>query len=318
MLKKILKSRIFRLGAAVVLLVFIVSKFDIDILAAFRRMQKPYYILFVLILSQLINPIIASKRWSIFLSELGINMSLGSLLRISFSSIFYGFLLPSGQASDGFRMYSIEKLNPENRGVSGGTVIADRMIGFIVFCLIASIGSFYLPDDPKLKNIKITIFTFTFVLIAVTYLVTNKTIYGFISKIFLKIPYFTSLFTYLSKLHFGLTKIPYQRILPKVVPLIIIYQLSNITIAYFIFLAFDQTLPFYYHLALIPVIQVITVLPVSLANLGFREGLFMYFYGIIDVPDEVSFTVSLMYLILTGFVNAMIGGLIVLFQNMKK
>lgn len=281
-------------------------------------MQNPEYILFVLLLSQLINPIIASKRWSIFLSELGIHMSIASLLRISFSSIFYGFLLPSGQASDGFRMYSIEKLNPENRGVSGGTVIADRMIGFIVFCLIASIGSFYLPDDPQLKNIKIVIFAFSLILVAITYLITNKAIYGFISRLLQKIPYFKPLFNYLSKLHFGLTKIPYQRILPKVVPLIIIYQLSNIAIAYFIFLAFDQNLPFYYHLALIPVIQVITVLPVSLANLGFREGLFMYFYGIINVPDEVSFTVSLMYLILTGLVSATIGGVIVLVQNMKK
>lgn len=316
--KIIFKSRIFRLGAAIVLLIFIISKFDINILTAFEKLKNPYYILLVLLLSLLVNPIIASKRWNIFLAELGIKMKLSELIRISFSSVFYAFLLPSGQASDGFRMYSIEKLNPENRGFSGGTVIADRMIGFIVFCMIASLGSFFLPTDEKLANIKLAIFSFTLLLIVITFLITNKAIYSHLSGLFQKIPYFKSLFNYLDKLHLGLTKIPYKRILPKVLPLVVVYQLANITIAYLIFLAFDQYLPFYYHLALIPVIQVITVLPVSIANLGFREGLFIYFYNFINVDEEISFTVSLMYLILTGLVSALVGGLVVLMNNIKK
>ena len=95
------------------------------------------------------------------------------------------------------------------------------------------------------------------------------------------------------------------------------YQINNILIAHFIFLAYDIHLPFSYHLALIPVIQILTILPVSLASLGYREGLFIYFYQLADVPQNISFSVSLTYFMLTGLTISLIGGLVSLAEGTR-
>lgn len=317
-LKRIVKSRITRSCLAILILYFIISKFNIDVLDIFNNIKHPIYLFLVVGLTLILNPFVSNTRWKIFLEYSGIEIPLITLIKISFKSIFYALLLPSAQAADGFRMYAIEKLNPDKRGVSGGTVIADRMIGFIVFSFIACIGSYFLPANDDMIKIRAMIFGLTIVLLLVTLLITNKVIYRLISRLLQKINFLHIVIEYFNKIYLGLTEFPYKKIVPKVFPLIVIFQLTNILIAHLIFLAFGYDIDIYYHLALIPVIQVITILPVSMANLGVREGLFIYFYGFIDIPHDIAFSVSLLYLMLTGFVSAILGGVLVIFESSKE
>jgi len=65
------------------------------------------------------------------------------------------------------------------------------------------------------------------------------------------------------------------------------------------------------------VIQIIALLPVSYAGLGFREGVFIYFYKLLNVPAEVSFSVSIIYFLLTLGIPAVGGGILLLYDNLK-
>ena len=313
----ILSSRITRLVIAAALLYLITTRFQIKIFDIANSIENPRFMLFALFISVGINLFISAKRWQIFLKFSGISYPLPNLVKINVMSSFYSLLLPSGQALDGFRIYMIERRFPQKRGVSGSTVIADRMVGFIIFCFIACFGSFYLPETSATPEIKTAIFVFTGSLIFITVVIINHRIYRLVSGILVKIRFLRSVFMYLEKLHEGLIKQPYGKIIPKVAPLIFIYQIGNILIAHFIFLAYDVNLPFGYHLALVPVIQILTILPVSLASLGYREGLFIYFYGLINVPEHISFSVSLTYFMLTGFTISLIGGIVSLVEGSK-
>lgn len=313
----ILGSRITRLIIAAVLLYLIITRFQIKVFDVANNIENPRFIFLALCISLGINIFISAKRWQIFLKFSGISYRLPNLIRINVISAFYSLLLPSGQAVDGFRMYMIEKRFPEKRGHSGSTVVADRMIGFIIFCLIACFGSFYLPEASAMPQIRTAIFVFTGSLIFVIVIIINRRIYRVISNILARIKFLRSIFNYLEKLHYGLTQLPYNKIVPKVVPLIFIYQVNNILIAHFIFLAYGAEIPFGYHLALIPVIQILTILPVSLASLGYREGLFIYFYELINVPQNTSFSVSITYFVLTGLAVSLIGGLVSLADGSK-
>lgn len=304
----VLRSRIFRLMIAGALLFLIIEKFQIGIPDIANSIQKPGFLLLALLFSIGINIFISAKRWQIFLKFTGIHYSLPNLIKINVIATFYALFLPSGQAMDGFRIYMIEKRFPEQRGRSGSTVIADRLIGFIIFCLIACFGSFYLPETKSLPEIKIALFAFTGALVLVTAFILNHRIYKLVSNLLARISFLRPVFNYLEKLHEGLITLPYKKIIPKAVPLIFIFQLNNILIAHFIFLAYDENLPLSYHLALIPVIQILTILPVSLAGLGYREGLFIYFYKLINVPQHISFSVSLTYFMLTTLTISIIGG----------
>ena len=313
----ILRSRITRLFIAGVLLYLIITKFQIKVFDIANSIENPLFIFLALFTSIGINIFISAKRWQIFLRFLGISYTMSNLVKINVMSSFYSLLLPSGQAVDGFRIYMIEKRFPQKRGHSGSTVIADRIIGFIIFCVIACFGSFYLPETSAIPQIKAAIFIFTGSLVLVTAIILNPRMYRIISSILAKIKFLRSVFNYLEKLHEGLTQLPYHKIVPKVVPLIFIYQINNILIAHFIFLAYGVDLPFGYHLALIPVIQILTILPVSLASMGYREGLFIYFYKLINVPQNISFSVSLTYFMLTAFTISLIGGLVSLVDGTK-
>ena len=312
-----LRSRIARLIIGGVILYLIITKFQIKVFDIVKSIEQPGYMLLAFFISILINVFISAKRWQIFLKYSGIDYTLFSLVKINVMSSFYGLLLPSGQAMDGFRIYMIEKRFPEKRGISGSTVIADRLIGFIIFCLIACFGSFYLPSTNATPEIRTAIFFFTGALILIMVVIVNHRIYRLVSRILARINFLRSVFNYLEKLHEGLIKLPYKKLIPKVGPLIFIYQINNILIAHLIFLAYDVHLPFGYHLALVPVIQILTILPVSLASLGYREGLFIYFYKLINVPQNISFSVSLTYFILTGFTIALIGGVVSLVEGSK-
>ena len=313
----VLKSRITRLIIGGVLLYLIITGFQIKILDIAHSIEDPRFIFLALFISICINIFISAKRWQIFLKFSGIDYALVHLIKINVMSSFYGLLLPSGQAMDGFRIYMIEKRFPEKRGTSGSTVIADRLIGFIIFCFIACFGSFYLPETSAVPQIKAAIFIFTGSLILLSAVIVNHSMYKVVSNILTRINFLRSVFNYLEKLHEGLIRQPYYKIIPKAGPLIFMYQINNILIAHFIFLAYDIHLPFSYHLALIPVIQILTILPVSLASLGYREGLFIYFYQLADVPQNISFSVSLTYFMLTGLTISLIGGLVSLAEGTR-
>jgi uncharacterized protein (TIRG00374 family) len=96
---------------------------------------------------------------------------------------------------------------------------------------------------------------------------------------------------------------------------IVVFQLINILLAYFIFLSFKIDVPFYYHLVFIPIIQVITLLPLSVAGIGFREGVFIYFYKYLNVPAEISFSISIIYFLVSTGIPALIGGILILYEK---
>ena len=54
----------------------------------------------------------------------------------------------------------------------------------------------------------------------------------------------------------------------------------------------------------IPMIILVTLLPVPFYGLGFKEGAFIFFFSLVNIPNEISFSVSLMSypLLLVGII----------------
>ncbi len=130
-----------------------------------------------------------------------------------------------------------------------------------------------------------------------------------------KIQLFKTFLSYIENLYQSLYELPLRKVFFKALPFMLCFQLSNILIGCLLFYSFGIDLKFYIHLALLPVIQILTIIPLSLSGFGIREGAFVYFYSSLGVPTEISITVSILYfLVLTGTTAAM-GGMIVLFSN---
>jgi uncharacterized protein (TIRG00374 family) len=111
----------------------------------------------------------------------------------------------------------------------------------------------------------------------------------------------------------ALRELPLRRALPRALPLIVLFQLSMIAVVWALFRSLGTDLPFTIHLAFIPVISVITLLPASVGGFGLREGAYVHFYGLAGVPPDVAFVASVLFFLMTFGVTAVVGGVWSLF-----
>ena len=307
-----------RLLASMSLMIFIVLKYNISIRDALASLSHFEWLIVSFVLVLFVIPVVVANRWRLFLLYAGINEDAVTLLKINFVSVFWGILLPSSTGFDAIRIYNIERRHSSSRGIPGSTVIAERLFGFLLLCSIGVVGSLVVTDLKNITFVRVLIFTTMILLSLFVIVVTNKKIYHALLPMTHRIPVLRKPVSYVMNVHQSLTLLPYGKILPSALPLMLIFQLSGILNVYVIFRAMDIHIPFFYHLAIVPIIYIISILPVSISGFGIREGAFVYFYSVFGVDPAVSFTVSVLnYMILMG-IPAIIGGVLSIIGHISK
>jgi hypothetical protein len=71
-------------------------------------------------------------------------------------------------------------------------------------------------------------------------------------------------------------------------------QVTYIACVYLIGIALGMEVPFRFYLSSIPLIWIITMIPVSISGIGLREGGFVFFFSMIGVKSEKSIALSLL------------------------
>jgi glycosyltransferase 2 family protein len=309
------KSNLIKIVVTIIILVFVIIFFDIDYKAAIDAIDKPEYLLVALIFPIVVNPVISNNRWKYFLKVQGIEEKMDQLIKYNFVSIYFGLILPSTTGSDALRIYFIEKKHRNYRGKGGASVIIERLFGFIILAFLGFIGSlFILFRSASLKETMIS-GSICVVLLVVLFAIKNTYLRNISISFLTKIKRWPKIISFFSSLIQAIHQFPVKRSLKVSIPLILSFQFSTILCGYLIFKAVGVDLPFFYHLALFPLIQIISIIPVSLSGFGLREGSFVYFYGMLGVSKSIAFGVSLIYYAILILVPAFIGMLIYLNNN---
>ena len=101
----------------------------------------------------------------------------------------------------------------------------------------------------------------------------------------------------------------YRKVMFRIVMLSLFTQIIGIIIFYTAGLSLNISVPIIYYFLYIPVIQVIVLLPISIAGIGVREGAFVYFFTQLGVSRTQAFSLSLVVFSLS-LCLAFIGGII--------
>ena len=313
MRKKVVRS--FQLVISILLISIIYYKLDISF-SKINLTNLEYHWLFLAVLCRvLFMPFFASMRWKLFLRYVGVKEKLLSIIQINFLSAYWGLLMPSSTGLDLFRIIFIEKKHPGARGKVGSTVVAERLVGFILLSLIGFAGSLTVQDINQIASIRLILGCLVLLLLSILFILTNSQVYQSVINILNKIRFGHRPIGYLKKLYSALVELPFKKILPRALPIMILFQLSTIILGFLIFKAFNVNIPFLYHLALLPLIQIITIVPVSISGFGVREGAFVYFYSSLGVAPTVSFSVSILYYIISMGFPAICGAIISFSQH---
>lgn len=94
----------------------------------------------------------------------------------------------------------------------------------------------------------------------------------------------------------------------------LVYQILLVVLVMLYGLAIGQSLGFTSLLVVVPLVGLVTVVPVSLAGLGVREGAFVAFLGWLGLPMEQSFGIAVLSRLVNGVIIPLLGAAVFVFS----
>lgn len=266
-------------------LLYIIIDFDKILLIV---KEAKLNLLCIAILLILIRQVIQSFRFYEILRNANCSIGITKIAKHYFIGYFYNFFLPSSIGGDVARLVLMTKEGYKKNEI-GNLILLERFTGFFSLSIIALWGlSIY-----NIKGINpywIYGLTCLFVLVLILFVTIRK------STFFKPISTWFKVFDAISLRSFS-----------YIFFLSFIFQVFSIFIRYFLGLTFNIQVEFEYYLLFIPLINIVTLIPISINGFGTREAAFIFLFGLVGLGNEeatvLSFSSYIMMLFL-GIIGA--------------
>ena len=250
-------------------------------------------------------------RWWLLLRATDLPQSWPRAFRLTFMGFFFNNVVPGQTGGDLVRAYYIARENPKRRTDSVSTVLVDRLLGITALALIAAA---VIPTNPDL------------------YGKGAKVIYGFLALLAVSsLVFFSKRMRRLLRLDRLLRKLPFQELFRKVDRSIFLYRYRKATLTVCLVLSFAVHIliisalgvlgrgleihqPFPVYLANVPIIFILSSLPLTPAGWGVGELLFVFFFGAAGVLPAKAMALSLIFRVSAAFLS-LLGGVFLLLEK---
>jgi len=308
---------ILRIGISILILGFLFAKTDLKNLKNTISNFNPYIYggAFIILL---VHQGLWAYAWKITLEEKNTKLKFSEIFRAVIISHFFGTFLPSSLGPDIILTFNIGRSLPEKQHAPSSLLFI-RIINMAGILLASGIALMLLPQFFLIKNI--LIFTWIFLLgIWIAYWIAlHPIVRKIFDKIIQKYPkYFRTIYKIFDSFStFGMDK----KVLIKVWVAGIGMALIKVCIDYTIARSLGIKVPYLWFLALIPAVSIISMIPISIAGLGIREGAYIGFFAIMGVSSSQSISISLtvftlnLLLCLTGGILYLTHGTFVKLKN---
>lgn len=238
------------------------------------------------------------------LSSVFKNVSTWILTKHYFIGSMFNLFLPTTIGGDGIRVFLLAEEGIEKKdGLL--LVLVERFIGFFSFILFSFFACF-LVDIPNLWRLGIVgIFVAYAGLVALAIFVPDKGSELPVVGAFIKS------FHQLKK---------HKKLLFYTLLVSVFYQFISILMRYFVAVAFGIEVPLMAFLAFIPLINIVTLLPISFGGVGLREAAFVFFFAQVGLSQEEAILISVgsfIALTITGIIGALIYFYDKIFKNVQ-
>jgi len=281
----------------------------------------PGYLLAALVVA-LLGVVVRAYRWQILLSALEVEVPLGQLTALYFIGFLFTNVLPTGFGGDPIRMYELSRYT-HRAAESAGTVLADRFFGLIVLQAMAVVALAFGYPLVEPWMIAFTVLLFVGSLVAV-WLLLNRRLW---QKLGERLKPLASLGQKQgSILNSALSKVEgiatglkrfYESLHGYSIPAVgktlsvsLVFNILLITMNYLLGLSLGDRVSIWYYLLFVPITSIVTILPVSFAGLGVREGAYVFLFTQAGMPRETALSLSLLVYVISIFVPGLIGGVI--------
>jgi len=291
----------FSLGIVVILL----FKTDVDnLLHTIINSNYWYFILSFLV--SVIGLCVATLRWEILLKRFTANSLFVELFRFICISFFYNFFVPGGFAGDIVRGYKCRNhYLSRTQGIA--SVFVDRLIGLASFIVFGIIGMIFTYNLLQKTNILVFVWIVVGGSLFLLFLLFNRKIMSFF-KTFSNL--YPALYEKLKQFYDYIYYYKdYRGILINALIVSLLTTFVNILSFYLLSVSIGSEVPFIYFLFFIPVITIISYLPITYSGLGIREAGFVLLFVEVGMSPDQALGISLMYFGLLLILGIM-GGII--------
>jgi len=249
-------------------------------------------------------------RWGLILIKRGHNFSVWYLTRLILIATFFSLFLPTSSGGDIARGMSLYQRNVPSREVVS-SILFDRMAGVVCLIGLSSVPALYfLAFRPSLWRISLTVLgiavTAFLVIVALRHLpapaeAPNKEA-GAARRMWSALRGLTNdLAAYIADVS----------LLVKTVVLSVAFQLVGIVSVFLVGLSVGAEAEFAYYLMFMPLIWLLTMIPISINGIGLRETSFVFLFGQTGMASEQALAVSAV-LTLFSVALGLIGGVALL------
>jgi len=257
-----------------------------------------------------LNRILMTWKWDILLRHAGVCAGFLNLLKITLITGFIGMFLPSNLGVDVSRLYVLHRQKIDLTA-NASAILGDRIWGVVALVVLSAI--FVIPAWHTLadKSVLIQVFIVSVVvLLLIVMLVSQRSFQvGLLllkkSGAWLEVrtarhPWAgrvaagcVRLGTRMDGIHASLaSQTTAPRTLIPVIVLNFMVQIIRVVQIHWLFLSIGATTLWIHELTFVPLILLLSLLPVSMFGLGIKEGAFVYFFRQVGVDPASSLAVS--------------------------
>ncbi|MDD5406391.1 MAG: lysylphosphatidylglycerol synthase transmembrane domain-containing protein [Sulfurovaceae bacterium] len=267
--KNVIKT-ILKVGFTFLALFFVFSKVNIDkVLIGFSHSDSKFLILAFIFFN--LSKILSSIRLNIYFCHIGLKITQLYALRLYYIGMFYNLFLPTGIGGDGYKIYLLNRFDP-NIGIKKfiTATLLDRISGLVPLIFFA--GLLFLI------SVYHNLFFWLDIIVAVGVIVAFPALY---LLIFIAFRYYLSVFWETTFMGGSV-------------------QLLQLVSAFFIVYAIGAENNLIVFLTIFLLSSVIAVLPLSIGGIGMREITFIYGLGFLSLPADTGVVFSLLFFCITA------------------
>ena len=255
--------------------------------------------------------LVVSWRWRMLLGVHGVHMRFWRVFELTMIGQFFSAFLLGTTGGDVIKIYYVARAVPDRKTAVGFTVIVDRVIGMIALLLFGI--ALTITQLPLLFSQHATkVCTLLFYLIAFGGIAGS--VLACFGPALLQHPAIRSLAQRLPLAHHG-TKLlaAYERTARafgiNVIALIgsLPSHICMTLMGYCVMNALGMSVPLLVFCAIVVIVNLLIALPISISGIGWREWLFISFFGLVHIDQDHATAFSLTYFVLT-VVWSMAGG----------
>jgi len=238
--------------------------------------------------------LLSSWKWLLLLRVRQPGLPALPVIEIFFVSTFLGYFLPSSIGGDAIRAFALSRINRDLAG-STSSVVIDRaygilgLLGISAVVLLSAIGVFVTVADAAV------IWAATAVAVAGVLLISSRTIHRLFTS-FAGLEKGGPIRTRLARLVSAATQyVDAKRTLVRVFLNSLAVQVLRVLLGVFCGAALGLDVDITVYFIAMPIIVVVTLLPLSIAGFGVREAAFIYFFTRVGVPAYACISLSMLY-----------------------